>query len=233
MCGRFTVTHDQETLRNWFAYAEVPNFPPRYNIAPSQPVPIIRKWQGKRHFSLVRWGFVPSWAKEIDAHGILINARAESILQRASFKNAMKRRRALFMASGFYEWQNQGRGPKQPFYITQKSGEPFAIAGIWEHWMSKDGAELETAALITVEANSDIRPIHNRMPALLAQKDYDLWLDDETTPEDAQSLLKPAPDDALASWPVSTRINAVTNDSAALTRPLDAPKAVPQPGLFD
>ena len=236
MCGRYAITHDPDTLRNWFAYEEHPNFPPRYNIAPSQPVPLIRSAGGKRHFSLLRWGFVPSWAKRIDAHGILINARAESILQRASFRNAMKRRRALFMMSGFYEWQKQGRGPKQPWYITPKSGEPFAVAGIWEHWMSADGAELDTAALITVEANAQMRAIHDRMPALLARQDYELWLDEQTPAKDAARLLSPAPEDLLKSVRVSTRVNAVTNDSAGLIEPVDdLPESDPasQSDLFD
>jgi putative SOS response-associated peptidase YedK len=226
-------------MRSSFAYEERPNFPPRYNIAPAQPVPLVRKANGKRHFALLRWGFVPSWAKEIDARGILINARAESLLQRASFKNAIRRRRAIFMMSGFYEWQKQGRGPKQPWYITQQSGAPFAVAGIWEHWMSADGAELETAALITVDANAQITPIHNRMPALLARQDHDLWLDEKTPVTDAVHLLKPAPDGILKSCPVSTRVNAVANDSPELIAPIDEPakedKAAPapQPDLFD
>ncbi len=233
MCGRFTLTHDPDTLRGWFGYEETPNFPPRYNIAPSQPVPLIRAGKGGRHFSLLRWGFVPSWARDIDAHGILINARAEGVLQRASFKNAIKRRRALFMASGFYEWQKKGRGPKQPFYITPGSGEPFAIAGIWEHWMSKDGAELETAALITVQANAQLRPIHNRMPAILAPEEYDLWLDEDTRPQDAVRHLKPAPEDFLTSWPVPAKVNSVANDSKELIEPLEPDEAEDQPGLFD
>src|SRR5258707_7389795 len=152
MCGRYIITTDPEAIRALFGYPDLPNFPPRYNIAPTQPVPIVRVVEGERRFALVRWGLIPPWVKDPRTFSLVINARGETVNEKPAFKNAMKRRRCLFPADGFYEWRVEGRG-RRPFFIRLKSGEPMALAGLWETWMGPNGEEMETAAIITTRAN--------------------------------------------------------------------------------
>ncbi len=152
MCGRYTLTASPEALRTLFRYEEQPNFPPRYNIAPTQPIPIVRLVDGKRHFALVRWGLLPSWVKDPKTFTLLINARGKSAAEKPAFRAAMKRRRCLIPADGFYEWQKAG-DRKRPFYVRAKSGAPLAFAGLWETWTGPNGEELETAAIVTTRAN--------------------------------------------------------------------------------
>lgn len=220
MCGRYLIKTPPETLAVYMGYTDRPNFPPRYNIAPTQPVPIVRLDQGQRRFALVRWGLVPSWAKDMPA-SLLINARAESIADKPSFRGAFRHRRCLVPADGFYEWRVMGQGAKQPYCIRLKSGEPFAMAGIWETWMTPDGSELDSCAIITTDANETLKPIHHRMPAILAPQDYDRWLDPNACPPRAAlDLLRPAPDEWLEAYPVSTRVNKVANDNPDLIEPV-------------
>ena len=154
MCGRYLITSAPEAFRRLFGYPEQPNFPPRYNVAPTQPVPIVRLVEGKRQFALVRWGLIPAWVKDPRGFTLLVNARGESVNDKPAFRNAMKRRRCLFPADGFYEWMEQG-GRKRPFVVRPKDGEPVAFAGLWETWMGPNGEEIETAAIVTTEANRD------------------------------------------------------------------------------
>ncbi|PLX38855.1 MAG: DUF159 family protein [Hyphomicrobiales bacterium] len=237
MCGRYTITEPPETIRAHFGYADTPNFPPRYNIAPTQPVPIVRLEGGARHFALVRWGLVPSWAGEIDARGPLINARAETVTRLPSFRGAMRHRRCLFICDGFYEWQKRPHGPKQPWYIRRRGGGPFAMAGLWEDWMNAEGSELESGAVITVATNAALEGIHTRMPAILPPEHYERWLDcTEFRAEAAAELLRPAPDSLMEAWPVSLRVNAIAHDGPELLERAgpertDPPK--PQGDLFD
>lgn len=227
MCGRFVITQPPDVIREHFGYVEKPNFPQRYNIAPTQPVPIVRHENGARHFVLVRWGLVPSWAKEVDARGPLIHARAETVTERPSFRGPVRHRRCLFICDGFYEWQKQPRGPKQPWHIRKRGGGTFAMAGIWENWMNADGAELESAALITVNANETLEGIHHRMPAILQPGDYEPWLDCRNVRAgEAAELLRPAPGGLMEAWPISTRVNKVSNDDASL---LDEARVTPPP----
>jgi putative SOS response-associated peptidase YedK len=234
MCGRYLVTSPPEAMRAFAAYADQPNFPPRHNIAPTQPVPIVRMEHGRRRFALVRWGLVPSWAKEIGASP-LINARADTVFDKPSFRQAARRRRCLFPADGFYEWRREGRSRK-PFLVRRRDRGLFAMAGIWEHWVGADGSELESAAIVTTDANATLAPIHHRMPVILDTRDLDAWLTTtETEAPGLARLLVPAPDDVLDAVPVSERVNKVANDDAALLDPAaedEAPADGPQMKLL-
>src|SRR6202142_357390 len=176
MCGRYTLISTPEALRALFRYAEQPNFPPRYNVAPTQPIAIVRLVDGKRHFALVRWGLLPSWVKDPKGFTLLINARGESAAEKPAFRAAMKRRRCLIPADGFYEWQKAGER-KRPFYVGAKSGKPLAFAGLWGAWTGPNGEELETGTIVTTAANKTLAPIHDRMPVIVPQDGFDLWLD--------------------------------------------------------
>lgn len=214
-------------MRELFGYLDEPAFPPRYNIAPSQPVPVVIREGGERRFLLVRWGLVPSWAKEMP-QSLLINARAETIAEKPSFRGAFRHRRALMPADGFYEWKAEGRGPKQPYFIRRRDGAPFAMAALWEHWMDPHGSELDTCAAVTAEANATLMPIHHRMPVILPEKDWDLWLDPAATEKELLALLRPAPDDLLEAIPVSTRINRAANDDPSLIERSEVVAEVPE-----
>ena len=228
MCGRYTITATPEVLRALLGYAEQPNFPPRYNIAPTQPIPIVRLIDGKRHFALVRWGLLPSWVKDPKKFTLLINARGESAAEKPAFRAAMKRRRCLIPADGFYEWQ-AGGARKQPYFIHKKSGAPFAFAGLWETWTGPNGEELETAAIVTTTANKTLAPIHDRMPVILAPDVFDLWLDAANVdPMTASALIAPAPENLLEAYPISTDVNRVANDNPKLLE-LFVPGAEPEP----
>ena len=220
MCGRYTVTSAPEALRALFRYAEQPNFPPRYNIAPTQPIGIVRLVDGQRQFALVRWGLLPSWVKDPKTFSLLINARGESVIDKPAFRAAMKRRRCLIPADGFYEWQATGNR-KRPFYVRAKSGAPLAFAGLWESWMGPNGEELDTAAIVTTRANKTLAPIHERMPVIVPEEAFDLWLN--TNAADAQTaaaLIAPAPDSLLEAYEISTAVNRTANDNAKLLEPL-------------
>ncbi len=228
MCGRYTITSAPEAIRALFGYAEQPNFPPRFNVAPTQPIPIVRLHEGKRQFALMRWGLLPSWVKDLKTFSLLINARGESVVDKPAFRAAMKRRRCLIPADGFYEWQAGGTR-KQPFYIRAKSGAPLAFAGLWETWTGPNGEELDTAAIVTTNANRTLAPIHGRMPAILAPEAFDLWLNcAEVDSETAAALIRPAPEDLLEAYPISTAVNRVANDNPQIIEPLTA-GAEPQP----
>jgi putative SOS response-associated peptidase YedK len=229
MCGRYTITSAPEALRALFRYAEQPNFPARFNIAPTQPIPIVRLVEGRREFALVRWGFLPSWVKDPNAFSLIINARGESVCDKPAFRAAMKRRRCLIPADGFYEWQATGKGPKQPFYIHARSREPLAFAGLWETWEGPNGESVDTAAIVTTRANATLAPLHDRMPVVIAPDAFDLWLNcGEVDARTAEALIAPAPDDLLEAWPVSTAVNRTANDNAELILPLDL-SAAPAP----
>ncbi len=231
MCGRYTLTSAPEAIRALFRYDEQPNFPARYNIAPTQPIPIVRLVDGKRQFALVRWGLLPSWVKDPKAFSLLINARGETAADKPAFRAAMKRRRCLIPANGFYEWKALG-ARKQPFYIHAQSGEPLAFAGLWETWTGPNGEEVDTAAIVTTDANATLSDIHNRMPVIVPPDAFDQWLgagvlasgaDAKHDLENAEALIKPAPDDLLEAYPVSTQVNRVANDNPKLLELFDLP----------
>ena len=196
MCGLFSNRKMAAEVKALFRFSEDPPFAPRAYISPGGPIEIVRADHNQRHFAIVRWGLVPGWAKEIHPGRPLINARAETILEKPSFKSAMKHRRCLVPADGYFEWTGSVPGKKQPWRITRPDGELFAFAGIWEHWMSTDGSELESAAIITTAANKTLAPIHDRMPVVIHRSDYDQWLDTgHVMAERAAKLLRPAPED--------------------------------------
>jgi len=156
MCGRYLITSSLEAFRRLFGYLEQPNFPPRYNVAPTQPIPVVRIVEGRRQFALVRWGLIPPWVKDPRKFTLLINARAESVNDKPAFRYPMRRRRCLVPADGFYEWKDEG-GRKRPFCVRPRDGEPIAFAGLWETWIGPNGEELETAAIITTNASRTSR----------------------------------------------------------------------------
>jgi putative SOS response-associated peptidase YedK len=222
MCGRYAITSAPEAIRRLFGYEGNPNFPPRYNVAPTQPVPIVRLAEGKRQFALVRWGLIPAWVKDPRVFSLLINARGESLADKPAFRNAMRYRRCLFPADGFYEWRRAGER-KTPYYVRLKSGGPMAFAGLWESWMGPNGEELETAAIVTTRANRALASIHDRMPVIVEPEAFDFWLDsrkvDATT---AAALIAPAREGVLDVYEVSPAVNRAENDIPALIEPVTA-----------
>jgi putative SOS response-associated peptidase YedK len=178
MCGLYSFRRSPEEVRSLFNYVEQPNFPPRQYVTPNGPMAIVRAGQdGTRHFALVRWGFVASWVKEVLPGKPLINARSETILEKPTFRNAIRRRRCLIPADGFYEWEGDVPGKKRPYFIHRPEEALMAFGGIWEHWMGPDGSELETAAIITTEANALVATIHPRSPLIIHPDDFEVWLD--------------------------------------------------------
>lgn len=216
MCGRYAVTSAPEAIRALFGYPEQPNFPPRYNVAPTQPIAIVRLMDGKRQFALVRWGLLPSWVKDPKDFTLVINARGESVMDKPAFSAAMKRRRCLVPADGFYEWKATGAS-KQPFYVRAKSGAPLAFAGLWETWTGPNGEEMETAAIVTTRANRTLAGIHERMPVVVSPEAFNMWLDCANVDDkSAASLIAPASDDLLEAYEVSTAVNRTANDDPKL-----------------
>jgi putative SOS response-associated peptidase YedK len=216
MCGRYTLTSAPQAIRSLFHYADQPNLPARYNIAPTQPIAIVRLVSGGREFALVRWGLLPSWVKDPREFSLLINARGETVIDKPAYRAAMKRRRCLIPADGFYEWRAT-TGRKQPYFIRAKSGAPLAFAGLWETWTGPNGEELDTAAIVTTSANSSLAPLHDRMPVIVPTEAFDLWLDSNNVDAlTASTLIRPAPDDLLEAYPVSIAVNSVANDNPSL-----------------
>ncbi|MCC6888233.1 MAG: SOS response-associated peptidase [Hyphomicrobiales bacterium] len=233
MCGRYLITSTPEAMRRLFRYPEQPNFPPRYNVAPTQPIPIVRLHEGRRQFALVRWGLIPAWVKDPKTFSLLLQARSDSVLDKPSFRNAMKRRRCLIPADGFYEW-NEAARPHRPFVVRPKQGGPIALAGLWESWMGPNGEELETAAVITTDANRTLQPIHHRMPAVIAPEAFDLWLDcANVDARTAAALLVPAPEDLFEAYEISPAVNRVINDYPGLLEPVRTAAAVVPAGSTD
>lgn len=219
MCGRFVIISPPVAMRELFRYPEQPNFPPRYNVAPTQPIPIVRISERARHFALVRWGLIPAWVKDPKAFTLLINARGESVNDKPAFRNAMKYRRCLVPADGFYEWKREG-AVKRPYFVGLKDGAPFAFAGLWENWIGPNGEEVESAAIVTTDASPSIAHIHHRMPVMLPPESFEAWLD--TANVDAQQaalLFKPVPDEKLEAREISDAVNKVANDTPALLAP--------------
>jgi len=210
-------------MRALFRYLEQPNFPARYNIAPTQPIAIVRVAEGKRHFALVRWGLIPAWVKDPRAFSLLINARAESVNEKPAFRNAMKYRRCLVPADGFYEWKREGE-KKRPYFVRRRDGAPIAFAGLWENWMGPNGEEVESAAIVTTTASRSIAHIHDRMPVIVPPEAFDFWLDPKVDAQTASAVLTPAPDAQIEAYEVSSAVNRTANDSAALVEPLREPE---------
>ena len=228
MCGRFFIGQPPEVYRAFYGYSEQPNFPGRFNVAPTQPVPIVIAERGQRHFRLVRWGLWPSWLKDPSGFPVLFNARIESAAGKPAFRGALRHRRCVFLADGFYEWRRDGAGKgatKQPFAVRRADGAPMALAGLWEPWMGADGSEVDTGAIVTCSANGTLSAIHERMPAILPPEAVAAWLDPAVDGPEAARLCRPCPDPWLRLDPVSDRVNSTRHDDPELAAPVEAARA--------
>lgn len=215
MCGRFTIFADPERLAERFQAAlPAGGLQPRYNAAPTQQLPVILN-DGPPAIQFLQWGLIPFWAKDPSIGSRMINARSETLVDKPAFRAAFKKRRCLVLADGFYEWQKTAAG-KQPMRITLASGEPFAMAGLWETWDAPDGSLLRTFTIITGDPNELVAPIHNRMPAILLPEHEAIWLDNAAEPAIWLDILRPYPAERMAAYPVSRRVNFVGNDDAGL-----------------
>lgn len=233
MCGRYTLTDPgAELLRHFQLDALPPDYSPRYNIAPTQPVVAVIADEKGRRAGYLRWGLIPRWAKDPAIGSRMINARAETVAEKPSFRTALRRRRCLLPADGFYEWQVRN-GRKQPVRFTASKGGLFAFAALWESWRPKSVTPprqtgtaspdevIHTCTIITTDANEFVRPVHHRMPVILHPDDYDLWLDrDIQDPEAVLPLLKSAPEGALQMYDVSVFVNSARNESPRCIAPL-------------
>ncbi|HEY3890484.1 MAG TPA: SOS response-associated peptidase [Bradyrhizobium sp.] len=222
MCGRFVITSPPAALRQIFGYLDQPNFPPRHNIAPTQPIPVVILENGVRHFRLMRWGLLPAWVEDPRKFTLLINARSESVLEKPAFRNAMKRRRCLIPADGYYEWQASDTR-KRPHFIHRRDGGPIGLAGLAETWIGPNGEELDTVAIVTAPASPDLAVLHHRVPVTIASADFDRWLDCNGNDAEAVMTLLTAPAIGEFTWhEISTRVNRVANDDAQLVLPITA-----------
>jgi putative SOS response-associated peptidase YedK len=221
MCGRYALVTPADVLAKLFELTSGPGgiigaWSARYNIAPTHMVPVVRAdEEGGRRIDLLKWGLIPSWAKDASIGARMINARSETAAEKPSFRAAFARRRCIVPVDGFYEWKKTESG-KQPVYIHRADGMPLAFAGLWEHWMREDEV-IESFTICTTDANATLRDVHDRMPVILEAADFTRWLDPRVTDGSAVApLLRPAPDELLAMHPVSTRVNRVQNDDAGL-----------------
>ena len=223
MCGRFTLIVDPAEWQDEFIGFSFPSqFSPRFNIAPSQPVMSVLN-DGTNAASFLLWGLIPSWSKDAKIAYSTINARGDTVAEKPAFRSAFKKRRCLVLADGFYEWRKEEDGKtKTPIYLRLKSGEPFALAGLWEVWTSPEGDKRRTCTIITTQPNDLVAPIHNRMPAILPRDTEADWLDGNMEALALMSMLKPYASDQMQAYPVSRRVNAPANDEPALIQPVTA-----------
>lgn len=233
MCGRYTLTVDANGLLEHFGLFNNRMVPlqPRYNIAPTQPIAVVREvvkqGRAERELAHVVWGLIPSWAKDVSIGSKMINARSETVREKPAFRHAFRRRRCLVPADGFYEWKALGR-KKQPYWIHHPDRKILAMAGIWEMWQNADGSELESCAILTTTANEKMRELHERMPVILRPEDYARWLG--TLEQDAEKLvdlLRPCPESWLDMWPVSAEVSRAGWESPRNIEPVPIPPAPP------
>jgi putative SOS response-associated peptidase YedK len=220
MCGRYSLSASPETIRDHFGLHALPALEPRYNIAPTQVVPVIRAGEEGRELALLHWGLIPAWAKDEKTGYRMINARAETVAEKPAFRNAVRHRRCLVPADGFYEWRTTARG-KQPYHVRRRDGALFAFAGLWEHWQDEHGRTIESFTILVTDANALLRPIHDRMPAIIEPADYERWLSRALRdPQALAPLLQPYPAVRLQAVPVSTRVNTPRHDDPDCIAPL-------------
>ena len=225
MCGRYTQKESLEQLLKRLGLSKILSLKPRFNIAPSQMVPCVRQPQetGHRETVMLKWGLIPSWAKDPSIGYKMINARAETVAEKPSFRKAFKRQRCLLLADGFYEWKREGKA-KQPYYIHFKDSRPFAFAGLWERWKDttkEDSTSIESCTIITTGANELMEPIHHRMPVILDENSIEMWLNVEIMePTILNPLLRPYHSDEMEAYPVSLVVNNPRNDRVECTEPL-------------
>ncbi|MFZ5915305.1 MAG: SOS response-associated peptidase [Chloroflexota bacterium] len=224
MCGRFTLITPTAELAEQFTLPEAPTLPPRYNIAPGQPVATVRQAPSGsgRELVMMQWGLVPSWARDLKIGSRMINARSETAAEKPAFRSAFRRRRCLVLADGFYEWQHREHG-KQPFYIRLQDGRPFGLAGLWEYWEGAEGA-LESCTILTTTPNDLMRPLHDRMPVILSPEHHDLWLDAAVQQtERLQPLLAPYSSQNMTAYPIGAWVNKPANEGPRCIEPLAQP----------
>jgi putative SOS response-associated peptidase YedK len=222
MCGRFVITSPPAALRQIFGYIEQPNFPPRHNVAPTQPIPVVIVENGIRHFRLMRWGLLPAWVKDPSKFTLLINARAETVLEKPAYRNAIRRRRCLIPADGYYEWQVSEQR-KRPHFIHRRDGQPIGLAGLAETWIGPNGEELDTVAIVTAPASPDLAVLHHRVPVTIEPGDFEHWLDCGDDDAAKVMALLVAPGEGCFVWhEISTRVNRAANDDAQLILPITA-----------
>lgn len=227
MCGRYAVTLPPEMMVELFNLLNQIDYPPRYNIKPTEPIAVIREEHGRRTIQLARWGLVPRWVRDPRQFSLLINARIEGIEEKPAFSEAIRRHRCIVPASGYYEWHTGPGGWKRPYYVTLADGRPMAFAGLFTTWEGPNGEEVDTAAIITVPAGPDLARIHPRTPAILQGEAVDRWLDtDQVSGQKAVQLVLPLPPGAVRFHPVGKAIGASTADGPDLIRPLTAEEAV-------
>ncbi len=228
MCGRFSLNTSLLQASDIFNVETQEQAPPRYNIAPTQPVHVIFKNQGVRHLNLMRWGFLPSWVKEPETFSLIINARCETALQKPSFKSAMRHRRCIIPANGFYEWKRED-GVKTPYYIKPRKQEIIGFAGLYETYMAKNGSEIDTMCFLTTKASRDIAEIHHRMPVLIDPEKSDIWLDcGQNRAQDLNLFFDNTEEGRYDILPVSNRINNARNDDAGLQDAIDEKEQLKQ-----
>src|ERR1700733_4249839 len=226
MCGRYRLSRRKQLVEEYFDSAGEDDWVPRYNIAPTQPVPIIRQnpKEPRREMSLVRWGLIPSWAKDAFGAARMINARSETAATLPAFRDAMKSRRCLVPADGFYEWKKTGKS-KQPYCFEVNAGKLFAFAGLWDRWKDPSGQWVKSCSILTTTPNAVALPVHDRMPVILDPDCYDLWLDPGM--QDVKvvaDMLQPFDARLMKSYPVSNRVNHVTNDDEGCSKPVEPPE---------
>ncbi len=221
MCGRFTLTVDPAELLDEFGnYTFPPQFAPRFNIAPSQPVLVIPN-DGSNKADFYIWGLIPFWAKDPSIGNRLINARGETLAEKPSFRGSYKYKRCLILTDGFYEWKAQpGTKTKTPYYIHLKDRRPFAFAGLWDEWRGPDGSQIRTCTIITTSPNDLMKSLHNRMPVIVSRDAYGQWLNKAPqTPESLGPLINPYPSEEMVAYPVSKLVNNPKNDRAECVVP--------------
>lgn len=213
MCGRYNLRVTPQELAAFFdLFREAPEYPVRYNIAPTQQVVAVQAEGGQREAALLRWGLIPLWASDLKIGAKMINARAETLLEKPAFKASFKRRRCLIPDSGFYEWKRRSSHDKQPYHIHRNDNTPLAFAGLWGRW-DKGEQPIESCTIITTDANPLMRPLHDRMPVILSPDQWNIWLDNAVPAEAQAELLQPYAKNDLVVEPVSTLVNNARNDS--------------------
>lgn len=240
MCGRFALLAPPQVVTDFFDLVELEDFPPRYNIAPTQPILVVssadlhdaRSNLPDRKAQLARWAFMPGWVKEPKEFPLIINARSESAISKPSFRAAMRHRRVLIPASGYYEWHRSGTDLKekpQAYFMKPKSGQVFAFAGLLETWAGADGSEVDTAAILTTKASETLAVVHERMPVVIQPEDFNRWLDCRTQePRAVKDLMRPMDEDFFDIIPVSDAVNKVSNMGEHLIDRVEPKQALPK-----
>ena len=216
MCGRFTLRTPKERIKREFQLGEEPPVEARFNIAPTQSILAVRQIEDEREGALLKWGLIPSWAKDDSMSARLINARSETVAEKPAFRESFKQRRCIIPADGFYEWKREGKG-KQPFFFSLRDGRPFGFAGLWDRWRDEGGKVVESCTILTTEANEVLKEVHDRMPVILHPETYGLWLDTDMRIVDSlKELLSPYPASEMTAYPVSAQVNSPKNQGEDL-----------------